>query len=165
MYQPYPTGGGADQVVPQRPPQPPSVVNAVRLMYAGAALSAIGLVFDFIGLSSVKKTLEQQHPDMTTAQIHSIETVTVAVVVIVGLLGIGLWIWMAITNGKGKSWARIVASVLFGLSTLDLLISLAGVGVRSGFILGILVWLVGLGAIILLWRKDSSAYFQPGRPM
>jgi hypothetical protein len=164
MYQPYPTGGGADQVAP-RPPQPPSVVNAVRLMYAGAGLSAIGLIFDFVGLSSVKKTLEQQHPDMTTAQINSIETVTVAVVVVVGLLGIGLWIWMALANGKGKSWARIVASVLFALSTLDLLISLAGVGVRSGFILGILVWLVGLAAIILLWRKDSSAFFQPNRPM
>lgn len=163
MYQPYPTGG-ADQVPMSRPPQPPSVVNAVRLMYAGAGLSAIGLIFDFIGLSSVKKTLEQQHPDLTTAQIHSFEVVTVAVVVIVGLIGIGLWIWMAIANGQGKNWARIVASVLFGLSTLDLLISLAGVGVRSGFILGILVWLVGLGAIILLWRKDSSAYFQPGVP-
>jgi hypothetical protein len=40
------------------------------------------------------------------------------------LITIGLWLWMGWANGRGRSWARIVAAVLFGINTLDLLISL-----------------------------------------
>ena len=38
---------------------------------------------------------------------------------------------------------------------------LAGPG--AGRFYGLLVWLIGLGAIILLWQRQSSAYFQ-GQP-
>jgi hypothetical protein len=38
---------------------------------------------------------------------------------------------------------------------------LAGAG--AGRFYGLLVWLIGLGAIILLWQRQSSAYFQ-GQP-
>jgi hypothetical protein len=36
-------------------------------------------------------------------------------------------------------------------------------GAGAGRFYGLLVWLIGLGAIILLWQRQSSAYFQ-GRP-
>ena len=41
-YQPYPSSG--KPVEPERPPAPPSIQNAVKLMYAGAAISAVSLV-------------------------------------------------------------------------------------------------------------------------
>ena len=44
-YQPYPTGGGANQTgMAERPPQPPTLRNAVRLMLAGAAFALIGVI-------------------------------------------------------------------------------------------------------------------------
>jgi hypothetical protein len=52
-----------------------------------------------------------------------------------------------------------VSSVLFGLNTLILLSSLARPHAALGVVLLGLVWLVGLGAVILLWLRDSSAYF------
>ena len=65
---------------------------------------------------------------------------------------------MAVTNKAGKSWARIVATVLFGLDTLFLLLGVARAGAAAGTLVSILIWLIGLGATILLWRKDSSEY-------
>ena len=48
MYQPYPSGGQPAE--PLRPPAPAPVLTAVKLMYAGAAVSAAGLI---IGLALV----------------------------------------------------------------------------------------------------------------
>jgi hypothetical protein len=42
MYQPYPPSG--QSAGPERPPAPGPVRTAVKLMYAGAALSAVPLI-------------------------------------------------------------------------------------------------------------------------
>ena len=42
-YQPYPSGGG-QPVEPIRPPAPAPVLTAVKLMYAGAAVSTVSLI-------------------------------------------------------------------------------------------------------------------------
>ena len=59
----------------------------------------------------------------------------------------------------GKSWARIVATVLFGLDTLFLLLGVARAGAAAGTLVSIVTWLIGLGAIVCLWRRDASEYF------
>jgi hypothetical protein len=162
MYQPYPAGG-ANPVGPvERPPAPPSVLNAVKLMYAGAGLSALGLILEFVSLSGLKSALQKASPDLTTAQIHSLEVATVAIFTVVGLIGIGLWIWMALASKAGQNYARIVSSILFGLDTIFLLLGISRTGFQLGSIVSVLVWLCGLGAIVLVWRRESSAYFQPG---
>ena len=79
-------------------------------------------------------------------------------------LVIGLWLWMAWANGRGRSWARIVAAVFFGINTLDLIVSFARVHAVGSLIVSILVWLVGLGAIVFLFSKESGAYFAAQRP-
>lgn len=158
MIQPYPTVD-ADQ----RPPA--TVLTAVKLMYAGAVLSAIGVVVQFIGIPSERAHLRQQHnPKLSSDQIHSIVIGSVVLIAAIGIVSVGLWIWMARSNGAGKPWARIVSSALFALSTLDLLTSLRALGFQIGLVLGLLIWLVGLAAIILLWRKDSTAYFKGAGP-
>ncbi|HET9061291.1 MAG TPA: hypothetical protein VFN61_15335 [Acidimicrobiales bacterium] len=42
-----------------------------------------------------------------------------------GVVGLVIWIWMAIANYKGRQWARVVASGLFGLDSLVFVGSLA----------------------------------------
>ena len=157
MYQPYPSAGQAPE--PARPAAPPSVVMAVRLMYAGAVVSAVSLVVGLATVSSLRTALHKSDPSLTPSQLHNLQTIVVAGSVAVGLISIGLWVWMALMNKAGKSWARIVATVLFGLDTLFLLLGVARAGAAAGTLVSILTWLIGGGAVILLWRKESSEYF------
>lgn len=157
MYQPYPSAGQVPE--PVRPGPPPSVVMAVRLMYTGAVVSAASLVVGLATVGSLRTALHKSDPSLTSAQLHDLQTVVIVGSVAIGLISIGLWVWMALMNKAGKSWARIVATVLFGLDTVFLLLGLARAGAAAGTLVSILTWLIGLGAVIFLWRKDASEYF------
>lgn len=167
MYQPYPTSG-QQPPEPQRPLIPNSVQSAVRLMYAGAALSFLELVVGLTTIGSLKRAIQQAGQragkHYTPTQLHQLEVTSVVLGVIVGVIAIGLWLWMARANQAGHSYARITGTVFFGLNTLFLLLSLARPHASVGLIFNLLVWLAGLGAVILLWRKESGAYFSPRTP-
>ena len=66
---------------------------------------------------------------------------------------------MARANRSGLKWARIVATVLFALGTWNLISHIIGTATVTNLAYTALMWLVGLGAVFFLWRKDSSAYF------
>lgn len=161
--QPYPTSG--PEPVPQRLPAPRPIQNAVKLMYVGAALSGLGLILSLVTLHSVRATIIKDFPNYTASQVHTAEVGFVVIAVIQGLLAIGLWVWMARANGKGKSWARIVSSVLFAIDTLSFFLGLARAHTTVSLLFAGIVWLVGLGAIVLLWQRDSSAYYQSGQQL
>jgi hypothetical protein len=160
MYQPYPSSAG-EPPGPQQPSAPNSVQTAVKLMYAGAALSLVELIVGLITIGSVRSAIRKAFPHYTASQLHAAEVTSVAVGVVVGLISIGLWVWMARANGAGHNYARITGTVFFGLNTLFLLLSLARPHAGLGLVFNILVWLVGLGAVIMLWRKESGPYFKP----
>lgn len=159
MVQPDPSAGQMPE--PMHPGPPPSVVMAVRLMYAGAVVSALSLIVGLATVGSLRSSLHKAQPSLTAAQLHNLQTVVVVGSVFIGVISIGLWVWMALMNKAGKAWARIVATVLFGLDTIFLLLGVARAGAAAGTLVSILTWLIGLGAVIYLWRKDASAYFSP----
>ena len=159
MYQPYPTGGQGPVTPPQGPaPQP--VTMAVRLMYAGAALSALEIIIGLTTIGSLKSAIRSRYPHYSLSQIHAAELATVAVIVVIGAIGVGLWLWMAWANGRGKNWARIVATVLFAFNTLNLLSLIARPHSAISLLFALLAWLAGLGATFFLWQRESSAYFR-----
>jgi hypothetical protein len=158
MVQPDPSAGRMPE--PAHPEPPASVVMAVRLMYAGAVVSALSLIVGLVTIGSLRDSLHKAQPTLTPTQLHQQETVLVVGSVVIGLISIGLWVWMALLNKAGKPWARIVAAVLFVLYTLYLLLVIRA-GVAAGALVPIITWVIGLGALILLWRKDSSEYFAP----
>jgi ABC-type transport system involved in cytochrome bd biosynthesis fused ATPase/permease subunit len=169
-YQPYPTGGGANQLgTADRGPQPSTLRNAVRLMWAGGALALIGVIvtLSFSGRiktavtnAAVKSNRTAAHK-LTPAQIHSLANATVLLLAVFGVIGVLLWAWMAWANNRGRVWARIVATVLFGLNTIALLLEIGRASVS--LITVVLGWLIGLGAIVLLWNKQTSQYINAGR--
>ena len=161
MVQRYPSSGKPVEL--QRPPAPPSVVNAVKLMYAGAAISTVSLVVTLADLGAVKSAVKKAKPTWTAAQVNSYDRFLISLAVVSGLIGIGLWLWMAWANRQGRNWARIVSSVLFSLATLDLIGVFSQPKTAIGLVFPLLTWLVGLGAIILLWRKDNADFYQAGR--
>jgi hypothetical protein len=86
---------------------------------------------------------------------------TITLVTLASLALIGLWLWMAWATNQGKNWARILSTVLFGLATLAFLSALEAIGkdgIAEATFAG-LTWLSGLGAVWMLWRPASSAFF------
>jgi hypothetical protein len=158
-YQPYPTSGQVPEPPQERPPAPNSVQTAVKLMYAGAALSLIELIVSLATITSLKSAILKKFPNYTSSQVHSAEVAIVAGVVIEAVIAIGLWLWMARANAAGRNYARITGTVLFVVYTLFLLLDLRRPSVGIGLIFAVLVWLAGLGAVIMLWRRESSEYF------
>ena len=76
MYQPYP--GGAELPELQRPPAPPSVRSAVKVMYVGAAASLLGIIIDILTVSATKTAIEKRSPNLSVSQINSSQHVLVA---------------------------------------------------------------------------------------
>jgi len=160
MYQPYP--GGAQVPEPsERPPAPPSVLRAVQVMYVGAAASLVGIIIDMTTLSSTKSEIIRRNPSLTATQVANAEHVAIGLFIVSGLLGAGLWIWIAQMSKAGRNWARIVGTVLFAIDTISVFAGAATVpGGGATRIYSILVWLIGLAAVILLWQRASSDYFR-----
>jgi len=159
MVQRYPSSGMS--VEPERPPAPPSIVNAVKLMYVGAAVSTASLIISLADISGTKSAIRKARPSLTATQVNQLNTFIISLAIVSGLIGIGLWLWMAWANKQGKNWARILSTVLFCLATLDLVGVFSEPKTALGLIFPVLTWLVGLGAVFLLWRPDSGAFFKP----
>ncbi|HUZ37961.1 MAG TPA: hypothetical protein VMV17_16695 [Streptosporangiaceae bacterium] len=160
MYQPFPTG---DQppLEPGRPQAPRPVRTAVTLMYVGAGLSAISLIVTVLSFHTIENVIRNASTTtrLTQSQIHGLAVAAVVIASVESLIAVGLWMLMAWANKNGQNWGRIVASVLFGINTLILLLSFARATASVSLVFELVVWLVGLGAIILLWRKESSVFF------
>ena len=167
MYQPYLSSGQLAE--PLRPPAPTPVRTAVKLMYAGAAVSAVYLI---ILLAIVIGDIKAVHASWNGHRLATAPSITLGIVP--GLVVIALWLWMARANGQGRNWARILSTVLFGLATLQLIklisdsqqpASHAGFGATvlnyGGTALFAAAWLAGAAAVWMLWIPASSAFFKP----
>jgi hypothetical protein len=162
-YQPYP--GGTQMPEPAtRPPVPQSITRAVQLMYAGAAASLIGIIIALTTLSSIKSQIISRNPSLTTTQVNNAEHVAIGILIASGLLGAALWLWMAQSSKAGKNWARIVSTVLFAIQTINVVAGASAVASGGASrIYSIVIWLIGLGAIIFLWQRSSTEYFKAPR--
>ena len=159
MYQPYP--GSETQLPPtQRPSAPASVHNAVKTMYLGAATSLLGIVIDIVTVSSTKAAIARHSKNMTASQLSSTQHVLIAGFVAGGVIAAVVWIVLARSCQRGRGWARITGTVLFALATVDTLVGLGTPVALAVRLWAVLVWLVGLTAVVFLWRRDSSAYFK-----
>lgn len=154
-YQPFPGGSEPPQ---SRPPAPPSVTNAVRLMFAGAGITAISFIIGLATLGSLKSQLRSSYPTLNTQQINSAASFAVGFVVVAGIIGVALWIWMALMCRRGHNWARITGTVFFAIDTIGL-INLARPGLAVSKVFSVIVWIVGLAAVIMLWRRESREFF------
>ena len=169
-YTPYPSSdksgkfgnsGGSVTTGPDRGPAPQSILNAVKLMYAGAAISTISLVISLTDTGGLKSAIRKAKPAYDTAQVNHLYSQIIEAAIVSAVIGILLWVAMAYTNGKGKQWARIVSCVLFAFNTIGLITFFRNPETGLSVVFEVLVWVVGLGAIVLLWRPESSVYFKP----
>lgn len=152
-------GGGMG--APVDAAKPKSIDLAQKLMYAGAGLAVVNAIVTLLTADSIKdKVRDKLGSTASQAELDSAFSSFNTQAIISAVIGVVLWLLMAKFNGDGKKWARIVATVLFVISTLSLLFNLmAGVATAPILLILVLTWLVGLGAIILLYKPESTQYY------
>jgi tRNA A-37 threonylcarbamoyl transferase component Bud32 len=148
--------------MPPRPRIPGSVLTAVRLMYAGAAVSLVNVVVSLAAINQIKTAFEAQHPLADNAA-QGVAALAAAAVIISGVVAIGVWLTLASASRRGRSWPRTAGTILFALDTLFLLGTLGRAGIPATKTFGVLTWLIGLIAVICLWRRESGDYFDAWR--
>jgi hypothetical protein len=153
----FPLGSGPAN----RGPVPASVRSAVRLMYAGAAYALLYAIGSIVVISAYFRN----HPE--SAARHSLSGF-VAVIILGALIEIALWLGIARACKRGKNWARITGTVLFGVHTLGVLGVLGDphAGIAAAKLLTVVNWLISCGAVVFLWQRPSRAFFRrgPGAP-
>jgi hypothetical protein len=137
-------------------PLPASMVTAVRLMYAGAAYALIWA----IGIIAVSASIVKHYPLASVSGDHRLAgAVTLAILLCAA--DIALWLGIARACRRGSSGARVAGTVLFAVHTVGVLgvatSSQAGLGPAK--VLTLIGWLIGLGAVLALWQRPSSAFF------
>jgi hypothetical protein len=156
--------GYAEPRVPRRAPlapAPSSVLNAVMLMYAGAGYSLIYA----IGVIVVASAIIKDRPAFAAAQAspaHAALAGVAVLTIVASAIEIALWLGIAQACRKGRNWARITGTVLFGIHTLGFLGVLTnshpGIGLTK--LLTFVGWLIACGAVVFLWQRPSSAFFR-----
>jgi len=162
----YQPGNGAPLAQPAGYPQPngtrsraataslpASMVTAVRLMYAGAAYALIWA----IGTIAVAASIVKNHPVVSDHRLAG----AVTLAVLLGAAEIALWLVIARACRRGSSGARVAGTALFVLHTVGLLgvLGSSQAGVGPAKVLTLIGWLIGLGAVLALWQRPSSAFF------
>lgn len=144
---------------------PAPVRRAARLMLAGGGLTALVGAFLVAATIADKNALTDSNGQkVTSGQISG----DIAWIVIEYVIIVAMWVLMARYNRAGRAWARIVASVFAAISTYDtfgLVNSLTkGEAITViGYVYiisSIAVWALGVVAIAMVWRSESSAYFK-----
>ena len=164
-YGAYPTSPGGQPPQRQAPPaQPSSISTAVKLMYAGAVLSVLSLIYSFTTLGNLKDDIrtELMKNDTSVSQstIDAAYAVTITIAVIFGLIGALLWVWMAWKNGQGRSWARVVATILGVFNVLGLLFTAVGSNSETVTVISSVISVVlAVIILVLLWKKESSDFY------
>ncbi|MDF8265014.1 hypothetical protein [Luteipulveratus flavus] len=170
---PPPGSAGPYQSAPQMSPDgyaappraqlsPPKPVDlAVKLMYAGAALSAVNIVVSLLSKSAIKDDITDRLGDSATQkEIDSAFASFNVQTIFAGVIAVVLWVLMARFNQLGKTWARIVATVLGGISVLSLLAALVVGTIPVLLVIQVLVVALAVVILVLLWKRESSAYYK-----
>lgn len=169
-YQPAPGYEAAPQhhegpPVPQSPPK--SIDIAKKLMWAGGIVSLLSLLtVPFLTdemRTQAEESLRQSGVEYDQSVVDASVALGIATGVVISLVGVLLWFLMAHLNAKGKSWARIVATVLFAVSVVSFLCSFMQPNALVTIVLNLVLVAIGAAAVFFLWRKDSAAWFDAHR--
>lgn len=162
-YQPAPQYQGGPGG-PAMTTAPKSIVYAKYAMWAGAVMQLLAIPSTLLMRDEMRELAEESLRESGASYDESMLDATVMFALGFGLLmsvlGAALWFLMAYLNGKGKGWARIVATVLYGIFVVSFLCGFAQPNPMLTIIMNVIVLIIGGLATFFLWRKDSTAWFK-----
>jgi hypothetical protein len=145
--------------------QPDSVQRAVLLIYAGSVFAVVG---GAVGVMAALGSTSFSFGSTTSSSGVSVPQALLMIVAISSAaIQCALWVWMAWKTGAGRQWARVVSTVFFGITSAGLVASTVFLGLSGlldarqvpSLLVSVAEFGVGLAAIILLYRPESSEYF------
>ena len=158
---------------PPTPVRPPAMDRAVWLLRLGAALTAVGTVVNLLlndpndfGQSSNFGGPNNVVDDGTLDAIgYTSAGFTL-------LVSVGVWLWMSWANGRGKAWARTLATVLGCVNAGFWLLGVAALAILQSDLVGdssprlwtgsvttLATLVAGFSALWLMYRPESSEFY------
>ena len=162
----YPSQPGVQYTPGRRKPMaaevPQVVHNAVRLMYAGAAVTAVAFVLSIIafGRYSHNETVDRNFGYTAAASSQNSMAGAAAIGLCADLLGLVCWIWLAAAARRGNGWTRIAGTVLLCVYSVVTLVVVFGTKNDQGAEFStIVVWALGLATVVPLWTQQAREFF------
>lgn len=157
-------------------PAPTDVVTAFQLWFVVAALGVVYLVAALLFVNSDRVSfVDQLMDEFAKQQIDPLPTrAEVDQLLTLGLIGTGvlltlvlggLTVLFAFKMRKGRNWARMLLTMAGVFTVFSALPTVFGAGPGGGAAAllmggaGILQAVAAIGAIVLMHRKESNAYF------
>jgi hypothetical protein len=154
---------------------PGNVHLAVRLMYIGFVVTVLNLVLSLLTLgrythaANVARDYADNYTQAGEAGRAAAQTTimnsqnTMAGAMAIGftaaLLGLACWIWLAMATRRGRGWPRIAGTVLLAIYSVCTLIVVFGTHHAAGAqATTIVVWAVGVAAVIPLWSQQARDF-------
>ena len=169
---PYRYGYGQPAV---SPPMPGSVRAAAALMWVGAAGTILNALLFRSYVDDMRTEFRRQQASAQgdtgiffDIDVDDIVKVVVIIAIIVTLIEVGVWIWVAVKTRQGRSWARVLSTVL---GTLFVVFAVLGFAIARvapatatdqdvlSSALSVIGVVLALTIVVLLWVPDSNRWF------
>ena len=152
---------------------PGNVSTAIRLMYAGFAVTALDLLLSLPVLgryahdaSAARNAADSaRRPPVVAAKTALWATQNqmagaMAIAVGADVLGLACWAWLAVATRRGHGWTRIAGSVLLAIYSICTLLVVFGTHLDPGpQFTTVLVWAIGVATVIPLWSQQARDFF------
>lgn len=103
-------------------------------------------------------------PKQGAALLHAVVIAHGETLVANSVVACVLWLLMAAANRRARGdGSRIISAILFALGTEDLRRSFRDVNSTATLTVAVVIWLVGLAAIVLLFSKEAPNLFRGHR--
>ncbi|MGC4944409.1 hypothetical protein [Kribbella sp. DT2] len=137
-----------------------------KALVAGLLLTVLATAAPLVDLATVDSIgdhVRSAYPDWSAADVSKDRTAITVYLVAVGVLGLVGWLTTLAGVNRGKRWTRWVGTTLFAVGATVALIDVSVGGEAYKTIvplfhgtLGLLPALVGLVAVVALWRRPVS---------
>lgn len=114
----------------------------------------------------MSSTIARHFRAYSAAHVHTLVSGHVVTMAIGAPIVAIVWLWLAWANGRGHGWARILFGVLFGLTSLSLLVAVGQHALTYApvdVIAGAALWTVALVGFGLIISSPSEGHYHRRR--
>jgi hypothetical protein len=133
-------------------------------MRFAAGLNLLEIVRAFLTRSDLRASVVAEATSSrllaTDAGVDRVVQVSLTVTTVVAVVSAVVWVVMSRVTLRGSKWGRIVACVLFALAIGGFFGGALPTAGPFARVFALALLLLGAWALVLLWRKDSSAYIR-----
>jgi hypothetical protein len=128
-------------------------------MYISAAIAGLSTIVNAAVAYNNAYNWAENQANANQNSVTATANFEAIVVIFFGLAVIGMWLWMAYANRNGRSWARTLSMVLFAIFTVLVPLDLIAGPNKAAAFVALIQWPIALAVVLLLWDRQSSAYF------